>query len=157
MNASFPFPRSRSLLEIGSFLKSVLFRFSYELEAYGQTHLAKAGLWAINHWKIDHVIFDSTIAALFWHDIPNTPIPVTVITINREADFFKDLLSLGLTSHGPLTGKIAAARFARVERDIYKSASKVVAIGAPDLPPYLPANRKAVVTSYLNTKRPFST
>jgi hypothetical protein len=33
----------------------------------------EAGLWAIRHWQIDHVVFESSIAALYWQDLHKTP------------------------------------------------------------------------------------
>jgi hypothetical protein len=92
--------------------------------------------------------------ALLAHVI-NTPIPKTIVTVNREADMYAEMLSLGTFPHGAFTGRVSLWRLARLERRIYHAFDKVIAIGAPDVPPHIPALRTAIITSFLdeNPKR----
>lgn len=133
-----------------SFLNKRLFRFPYEMEAHNQLHVAEACNRAIADWQIDYVLLDYLLATLFWKGIEKLPCPKAIITVHREADVYTQCIAAGTFPHGPLTGRISRWRLARFERRIYRSFDKVVAIGAPDVPPCIPASRTAVVTSYLD-------
>jgi hypothetical protein len=151
-------PEIRSLKDAVSLVAKVLYRFPYEMEAHNQPHIAQTCNWAINHWQIEHVIVDYLPAVLFWQGLETLPIPKTVVTVNREADLYAERLALGyaerlavgVNPYGTVTGKISHRRFRNFERRIHRTFDKVVAIGAPDVPPYLPRHKTAVVTSWLD-------
>jgi glycosyltransferase involved in cell wall biosynthesis len=143
-------PETGSLTDTVALLAKVLYRFPYEMEANNQIHVAQAGNWAINHWQVDHVIVDYLPAVMFWKGLENLSISKTVVTVNREADLYAETLAFGGYPHGTLTGKISHWRLRNFERRMHKKFDKVVAIGASDVPPYLPGHKTAVVTSYLD-------
>jgi hypothetical protein len=121
---TFPFPASWSISEVASFMNRVLFRHPYELESYNQPRLAEAGLWAIRHWQIDHVVFESSIAALYWQDLHKIPVPTTIVTINREAELFQQAVDNGDSEHTRWSGRIAARRFAHRERRMFEPLAR---------------------------------
>jgi glycosyltransferase involved in cell wall biosynthesis len=130
------------------------FLFPYENQAQSQSHIADAARRAIRDWGIDHVLVDYVPATLFWKGLRRLPIAKTVVTVNREADLYAEMLAIGdIPFRGPLSGRVSHWRLKRFEKSVHRTFDKVVAIGAPDLPPYLPAARTAVVTSYLQEDR----
>ncbi len=130
----FPTPRSGSLRDVASYLYRTLFHFDYELRAYQQSHLSAAIDWAIAHWKIEHLAVDSVIAAMFAGDLSAIKIPRPIVTVNREAELYRDTLISDGFPRGRFISLHSARRFARAERKIYSSFDKVVAIGKPDIP-----------------------
>jgi glycosyltransferase involved in cell wall biosynthesis len=144
-----PAPTLREALRLAY---RVMFQMPYELQAWNQPHLGAMGDWAIRHWAIEHVVVDYLYAVLFWPGLRTYPIPKTIVTCNREAEMYADRLALGLTGHGRTTGWVSHRRLRRFERRVYKAFSRVVVIGRPDTPPYLPPSRTACITPYLEPR-----
>lgn len=133
-----------------AFLSKTLFRFPYELEAHNQPHITKAANWAVRHWGIEHLLVDYLPAAVFWKDVESLPIPKTIVTVNREADLYAEVLALGEGPHGPLAGRVSHWRLKRFERRMHRAFDQVIAIGTPDLPDDLSAGRAKAITPYLD-------
>ncbi|MCX7370009.1 MAG: glycosyltransferase [Alphaproteobacteria bacterium] len=143
-------PERRTFVGAMDLIAKKAFRFPYELEAHNQLHIAKAASWAIGHWRADCVLFDYLPAVLFWRGVEQIPVPKFVVTVNREADLYADMLAVDNSPRSRWIGRISRWRLARLERRIHRTFDKTIAIGAPDVPSYLPAGRTAVVTSYLD-------
>jgi glycosyltransferase involved in cell wall biosynthesis len=126
------------------------FWFPYELEAHNQLHVAETANQAISRWNIDFLIVDYLPATLFWRGIERVPVPKSLVTVNREADLYADMLRLGLYGRDEVAARISHWRLVQYERRIQKAFDKVVAIGGPDVPSHLPKSRTAVITSYLD-------
>jgi hypothetical protein len=75
-------------------------------------------------------------------------LPTAVITINREAEFFRDLHKAN-RQYG-WRKAIAAWRMERFEREVHRGAHKVITIGPPDIPDYIDPQRAACITPNLD-------
>jgi glycosyltransferase involved in cell wall biosynthesis len=131
---------------------SIVRRFTipHEREALDQPEIAKAANAAVRRWGIDHILVDYLLAAPYWNGLEQLPIPKTLVTVNREADIHAEAIATWRASRGRAIDFMTHWRLARFERRTHWAFDKVVALSAPDVPPYLPASRTAVVTSYLD-------
>lgn len=120
---------------------------------------------AIEHWNISNLVVDYLPSTLFCRKVFQE-YPSVLITLNREGEFYKDLRDRGIIKKKPLAGWISQKRWDNYEKWAYRKASKVIAIGKPDLPkisglrsapqcitPYLPPNPKG--WSYVGSNTAF--
>ncbi|WP_175500488.1 glycosyltransferase [Bradyrhizobium sp. NFR13] len=126
--------------------------FPWELEAHAQPQYDDALEWAMRHWQADLILIDYTFSALFCPRVMRGPIKKAIVTFNREAEFYRDMIGLGMIKHDRFSAEISARRLARFERNAYRQCDKVIAISANDLPSYVPAERKSVIVPYLDPR-----
>jgi hypothetical protein len=126
--------------------------FPWELEARYQPQYDEALDWAMRHWGADMVLIDYVFTALFCPQTLRGPIKTAIVTFNREEEFYRDMIGLGLIKHDPLSARISARRLGRFEREAYRQADKVIALSENDLPRHIPGDRQAVITPYLDPR-----
>lgn len=127
--------------------------FHYELAALNHDHIGQMVFdWATVHWKADIVVVEYLYSALFCTRLFESSLRLAMITHSREQDYYRDLLRVGVVKHDWLTGAIATRRVGAFERGVYQRCDLVVALGRPDLPPYLPESRIRCITPYLDER-----
>jgi glycosyltransferase involved in cell wall biosynthesis len=146
-------PEARGLGSMASFLATAAFQYPWELRALNQQHLQEGIEWGVAAYGIDTVVIDYTPSAHFLQ-LPLRNVRTCLIKLDREADFYAELIRCGKTHHGRLTGKVSHARVSRAERAIEASVDRVVAIGEPDLPRSRTRSAAVVVTPFLNPREP---
>jgi glycosyltransferase involved in cell wall biosynthesis len=130
--------------------------FPWELEARLQPQYDEALEWAMKHWQADLIVIDYTFSALFCPKVMRGPIKKAIVTFNREAEFYRDMIGLGMIRHDRFSAEISARRLARFERNAYSQCDKVIAISANDLPSHVPAERKSAIVPYLDPRERWS-
>lgn len=130
--------------------------FPWELEAHAQPQYDEALEWAMRHWQADLIVIDYTFSALFCPRVMRGPIKKAIVTFNREAEFYRDMIGLGMIKHDRFSAEISARRLARFERNAYRQCDRVIAIGANDLPGYVSAERKSAIVPYLDPRERWS-
>jgi glycosyltransferase involved in cell wall biosynthesis len=124
--------------------------FPGERESDQQPHVSALAEQALHSWSIDYVLVDYLYAVPYWKNLLKLSIEKAIITPNREAEMYGELLRLGKTGHGPVRGWIAHRRFERFEKSVYRAFSKVITIGRPDIPGYLDDRKTACITPFLD-------
>jgi hypothetical protein len=89
--------------------------FPWELEARLQPQYDEALEWAMKHWQADLIVIDYTFSALFCPKVMRGPIKKAIVTFNREAEFYRDMIGLGMIRHDRFSAEISARRLARFE------------------------------------------
>ncbi len=105
---------------------------------------------ALDRWQSDYLVMELLFTALFCPDGDNFKLSTAVVTMNREAEFYRDSVALRVLRHGSIRAAIIGSRLTRFERRIYSQSTKVVAIGQPDVPRYLPSSQASCITPYLD-------
>jgi glycosyltransferase involved in cell wall biosynthesis len=146
-------PEAHGLGPMASFLMTAAFQYPWELRSLNQQHIQQAVEWAVAAHSIDAVVIDYTPSAFFLR-LPLGNVRTCLINLGREDDFYAEQIRAGGTHHGRLTAKISHARLRRAERAIEAAVDKVVAIGEPDLPRSRTRSPSAVVTPFLDPKKP---
>ncbi|MCI0683661.1 MAG: glycosyltransferase [Gemmataceae bacterium] len=129
------------------------FNYPFNYDAWQQRHVEEAVLAAYHRWRIDVVIVDYLPSMLYCTGLIKEAANVILITLNREAEFYRDVLQCKLTAHTRITGLVSQWRWARYERHVHRNVKQVVAIGPPDLPRGRGLRSRPVcVTPYLDPK-----
>ncbi|MGI4977368.1 MAG: glycosyltransferase [Janthinobacterium lividum] len=144
-------PEGSAFASVAAFAAKALFHFPWELQALNQPHIQEGIDWAIKGYTIDTLVIDYHSSTLFLR-LPRNDVRTVLIGLNREGDFYADMIRLGLTHHVPLTAGISLRRARRFERRIDASVDKVVTIGPPDLPRHRLRAPAACITPYLDPK-----
>jgi glycosyltransferase involved in cell wall biosynthesis len=97
------------------------------------------------------VVIDYLPSALFL-ELPRNDAKTVMISLNREAEFYGDMLRLGLSHHGTLTAPISLARFKSKECRLQRSVDKFIAISPCDLPRGRLRSEPRYITPYLDPK-----
>ena len=105
---------------------------------------------ALTRWESDFLVIDYLFSALFCPELDTLKLPAAIITLNREAEFYRDCVAQRVFRHGPLRAAIMGSRLARFERNAYRQSAKVIAIGQPDVPSYLSPSQASCITPYLD-------
>lgn len=129
--------------------------FPWELEALNQPQFDTVLSEVITDWPAEIVVIDYLYSALFCPKTLSGPTKTAIITQNRETQFHRDMIRLGLIKHDPFTAELSARRLERFERSAYRSADMLIALNIKDLPPYIPANKKTCVVPYLDPTDPW--
>ncbi|MGB7601698.1 MAG: glycosyltransferase, partial [Candidatus Sulfotelmatobacter sp.] len=100
------------------------------------------------------IVVDYVPSAFYCPAMFEFGVPVILITLNREAEFYNDQLKHGLMVNGRPGTRVAGHRIRRVERSLYRKSAAVVAIGKYDVPkPFLfKRSRYFVVPPILDPK-----
>lgn len=105
-------------------------------------------------WKIEHTIIDYLPSTLFCKSLLNSS-RASIITLNREGEFYRDLRERGVVNKPGITGWLSQQRWNHFEKWAYRRAARVVAIGEPDLPRIAGLQSEPrCVTPYLPQKEP---
>lgn len=145
------YPEGKSLSDVASFVWKMLFQFPWETQRLNQQHVSDGIDWAIRAHQIDTLIIDYHPSALFLK-LPRDDARTVLIGLNREGDFYADMIKLGMIHHGPLAAKISLLRARLFERRKNTEVDKLVVIGAPDAPGYPLKSTPACITPYLDPK-----
>ena len=128
-------PTGRSLREGLAFGLRIAVKHHWELEAMHQQAI-DATIWHLVHvWEVRHVVFDYLFSCLFAPSIMATPtLSKVVVTLNREAEFNREMVDAGHVAQNPTLARISTARLSRLERRLHRQADRVIAIGPDDVP-----------------------
>ncbi len=99
--------------------------------------------------NIDVVIVDYLFSSLFF-DYTNIGAKSVLITLNREVEFYQDMISLGIIPGSPETNAISIERLRRFEQDTASAVDQVVTLAPPDLPHHPLKNPPRYITPYLD-------
>ena len=143
------FPEGNGLAAIMGFANKAVFQFPWEIKALHQPHIQEGIEWAVKAYSIDVVVIDYHPSALFLR-LPLSGVRTALIKLNREGDFYRDLIRFGRTHHGPLTAAISLRRLRRFERQTDRRVDKLIVIGAPDLPAYKLRAAPVCISPYLD-------
>jgi hypothetical protein len=113
-------------------------------------HVKQCVLDALDRWQPGYLVIELLHTALFCPGGDSVKLPTAVVTMNREAEFYRDSVALKVLRHGSIKTAIVGSRLARFERRTYSQSAKVIAIGRPDVPPYLPSSQASCITPYLD-------
>jgi glycosyltransferase involved in cell wall biosynthesis len=95
------------------------------------------------------LVVDYLYSALFCPE--SDDLPRAIITVNREAEFFRESIAQGSgRAKKSIKTAIAGARLRRYERNAYARSAGVIALSKPDIPPYLPSAQAICITPYLD-------
>ncbi len=140
-----------TLRSIAEFAAKAVFQFPWEIAALNQPHIQEGIDWAVKGYGIEVVVIDYHSSALFLK-LPLTGARTAVVKLNREGEFYSDLIRAGNTRHGSLTRGISLRRAQRFERRVDQTVDKVVVIGAPDLPRYPVRSPPACISPFLDPR-----
>jgi len=105
-----------------------------EVEAREQPHVDAAMKSFVMGEQTDCVVIDYLPSAYFVPRIFSLGIPVTVVTLNREADFYREMVDRKIVLYGRAASRIAWLRLRVVEARIHWRSRLVVTIGKYDKP-----------------------
>jgi len=108
--------------------------FPHETQAQRQDSLRETLKGLVRKHRAQAIIVDYVQSAFYCLDIFTFGVPVIIITLNREAEFYKDQLKHGLTVNGRPGTWVAGHRIRWAERSLYRKSAAVVAIGKYDVP-----------------------
>ncbi len=110
--------------------------YLHEVEARQQSHLDQALKAHVIENAPDCVLIDYLPSAYFVPSLFSLEIPVVTITLNREADFYQDMIRHGVPLYGRPTNQIAGLRLRLAEVFVHWRSRAVVTIGKYDKPPF---------------------
>lgn len=108
--------------------------FFHELDALKQHHLDRALAAHLAEERPDCVVVDYLPSAFYVPSVYKSGVPVVTITLNREAEFYRNLIRYKAQFYGRPANPIAALRLGACERWIHWRSRAVVAVGQYDLP-----------------------
>lgn len=118
--------------------------FLGEVEGFEQRHVDDALRAYAEKVQADCIVIDYLPSCYVVPRLLTSSMPVVTITLNREAEFYEDLLRLGAVLYGRPTSRIAAKRLHAFEAEIYRRSKAVVTIGKYDHPHPAPGRPAAV-------------
>lgn len=124
--------------------------FFWESMAVRNRHVKEGISAALQQWESDFLVIDYLFSALFCPARDDLQLPAVIITLNREAEFYRQCVEQKIIRDGAVRAAITGRRLAKFERDAYSRSAKVIAIGAPDVPKYLPPSQALCITPYLD-------
>jgi hypothetical protein len=127
------------------------FQFLWEMDSLGQDHIEDAIARTVQAERIDAIVIDYLPSALFLR-LPRSDAKTLLISLNREGNFYEDIIRMGKTEHSAFTAGISLARARRWERRTYAAVDQVVTIGRPDLPQSGLRRPAVCITPYLDPK-----
>ncbi len=142
---------AKDIKSILSFLWRMAFQFPWETQALNQHHVNDGIDWAIKVYDIDTLVIDYHPSALFLK-LPRQDVRTVLVGLNREAEFYADLIELRMTHHPSWAAAISLQRATRFEKWVNRTVDKVVVIGPPDLPKYELPSPPVCITPYLDRK-----
>ena len=129
-------------------------RYLFEKSATNNPSIESQLSELIKIWQISNLVVDYLPSTLFCRNLFQQ-YPSTLITLNREGEFYLDLRTRGVIKKNLLSGPISQYRWNRYEKWAYRKAQRVVAIGPPDLPNIVGLKSEPkCVTPYLPQKCP---
>ncbi|MGJ7511780.1 glycosyltransferase [Variovorax sp. GT1P44] len=143
---------SNGIRSIARFAWSAVFQLPWEMQALNQEHIEEGIAWAVRVYSIDVIVIDYHPSTLFLR-LPRSDARTALISLNREGDFYGDLIRVGNTHHGRLTARVSLARANRWVRRVDASVDQLIAIGPPDLPRHPTRRPPVCITPYLDPKR----
>jgi glycosyltransferase involved in cell wall biosynthesis len=144
-------PATDTVAAIACFATKVVFQFPWELQAMNQPHIQEGIDWAVKGYSIDFLVIDYHPSALFLK-LPRKDVRTALIKLNREGDFYEDMIRMGKTKHGRRTARISLLRARRFERITDAKVGKIITIGPPDLPNYRLPSRPVCISPYLDPR-----
>ena len=87
--------------------------FPGEALAAMNPHVKQCVLDSLNRWQSDYLVMDFLFTALFCPDLDSFKLPTAVVTMNREAEFYRDSVALRALRHGSIKAAIVGSRLAR--------------------------------------------
>jgi glycosyltransferase involved in cell wall biosynthesis len=135
-----------------SFAMKAATHFPWEFEALNQPQYDEALQWAVLHWNADLIVIDYLYSALFCPRTLAGKTKTAIITLNREEQFYRDMIGLGLIKHDKISAEISARRLAKFEHATYRAVDMVVALSSNDLPSYIPQKKKVSIIPYLDQR-----
>jgi hypothetical protein len=131
--------------------------FEWERESRRQTHVDQVVRRLVDERKPDLIIVSYLFSALFAPSIFSVDVPVSLISLNREAEFHRSFRAVGGPTGQKLSQRIgrwihrrfnwiSGWRIAAYEKWVHHQCAGIVALTQNDLPQYLHGN---VVTAVL--------
>jgi glycosyltransferase involved in cell wall biosynthesis len=108
--------------------------FLDEVEAKEQSHIDEALKAHVIETNPDCVLIDYLPSAYFVPSLFSMRTPVVTITLNREADFYQDMIRHKIPLYGYPTNRVAGLRLRCTEALIHWRSRAVVTIGRYDSP-----------------------
>ncbi len=112
------------------------FPMAYEEPAKMYTNTDEEFFEIINTEKPDIIVVDYLPSIFFIKSIFKTSIPRCIITLNREAEFHKNLCLQNSTNQPFFGFKLAQLRWSYIEHKIYKNCHGIIALTENDIPKY---------------------
>ena len=122
-------------------------------EAYAQKHIFSVIKKLVSYYKIDAVLVTYLYTALFVPQLSSLSVKKILMVINRESEFYLEQIKHQKNKPHWLISRLAAFKINWLEKKTCKAFDKVVAIGAPDIPPYLPDSKVAVIPCFLEESK----
>lgn len=108
--------------------------FMHELDGIGQRTVRHNIASKIRDDKPDAIVIDYLYSALFIDHLFSMDIPVVVITLNREGEFYREMRSRNAQFYGTPASLLAEVRLRLFEMNLYRKSAAVASIGRFDLP-----------------------
>lgn len=142
-------PEGPTLRHLAAFAGATLLQTPWDLPALNQQHVCAAVDQAIGDFGAEVLVIDYTPSARYLR-LPRTDVKTCLIKLNREGDFYRDLITHSPTHHGKWTRDLSVLRWRAIEARIEKAVDQIVTIGPPDIPNRRLPRPAVCVTPYLD-------
>jgi len=105
----------------------------------------------IEKYHIKNIVIDYFYSAVFLQHINKFTINKTIMVLNNEANYYNDVaFQYANEKKSRLTSLFKNYLMRRLEKRIYNSFDRIIAIGSADIPAYLPPSKTRVMTLYID-------
>jgi glycosyltransferase involved in cell wall biosynthesis len=108
--------------------------YAHEQDGLWNAHVGETVVERVTLGSPDAIVVDYLHSAAFVKELYKGSIPVVTITLNREAEFHRDLVKHRYDIGGGAANHLGGMRLRKFESWIHKRSAAVVAIGRYDLP-----------------------
>jgi hypothetical protein len=105
----------------------------------------------LEKYQLDNILVDSFYAAVLLPCLKKIKANKSIMVINNEAEFYDDLIfKYANVKKSKINRLVKNILMRRMEKKIYRSFDRIVALGKSDLPDYIPPQNKRVMTLFLD-------
>ncbi len=127
--------------------------FPFELMAFQQFKIDWLFCDAVRRFRPDVIVLDYLYTALFVPSAFHAQVPVVVINLNREQEFFRHQRQLGRLPQNAADSWLAEWRLGCFEREVLANADRWVVLSEHDIPKQAPlAERTTVIKPVLGAR-----
>lgn len=110
------------------------FAFMLEKQAFYNWRVDGQLREIVDHARPDVIILDYLYTALFLPSAFHAGVPVSVVTLNRERDFYRQQRELGRLPADAVDSSFAEWRLGRFESEVYANADSLIVLSPHDIP-----------------------